>query len=310
MMYKMSRWSSEEDLYILESIKNITDDINYSELISSHNKRFNKIRSEEAYKVRVRKIAKENNISLKSNNHWLEEEKEYIINNIKNNPFNINWMEMSEHLKRSESSIKTMYYELVKPIEHIEYCLSKLDYKDIMNTIESVKNTCSKCKRNIYSNPCIWQGLEYCDECYYNEYNEQIKLNWELVREYSIKTNKNGCNICGKKASFDNSMANRFHYDHINMFNKTDSICKLVREGVNIDIIYNEIDKCQLLCISCHSIVTKVEGMCSFIRIKRQMTKEFNETDDKEKKDKLIEEYSEIYSTFMNKVYAHIKASI
>ena len=112
------------------------------------------------------------------------------------------------------------------------------------------------------------------------------------------------------EATFDNTLANRFHYDHINMFDKSDSICKLVREGTNIEDIYKEIDKCQLLCVSCHSVVTKVELMCGFTRIKRQMTKEFNETEDEEKRNKLISEYSELYNKFMSEAYIYIRCSI
>lgn len=306
----MSRWSLEEDKYILEFIQEVQDDINYQELVASHNRSFNTKRTEDTYKVRVRKIAKENNISLKSNNHWTEEEKDYIINNVQRNPFDINWKEISDHLKRSELSIKTMYNEIVTAKEHMDCCLSNLEEDDIQKIIESNKHSCSICKINMYSNPCIWQGLEYCEECYYNQYNEEVRQLWEKVRAYSIETNKNHCNICNKKAQFDNTIASRFHYDHINMFNKSDSICKMVREGTNIEDIYKEINKCQLLCISCHSVVTKVEIMCGFTRIKRQMTKEFNETEDEEKRDKLISEYSDLYKTFMMQAYKHIKCSI
>lgn len=306
----MSRWSSEEDKYILEYIQEVKDDINYNDLVESHNKKFNTKRTEDTYKVRVRKVAKENNIVLKTNNHWTEEEKDYVINNIQVNPFDINWKEITEHLKRSESSIKAMYNELVSAREHLEYCLQILEEEDIIKLIEINKHICSDCNINIYSNPCIWQGLEYCDECYYNKNNEKVKILWEQVRNYSIKTNKNYCTICNKKATFDNTMSSRFHYDHINMFDKIDAICKLVREGVNIEDIYKEIDKCQLLCVSCHSVVTKVELLCGFTRIKRQMTKEFNETEDKEKRNKLINEYSELYNKFMSEAYNHIRCSV
>jgi hypothetical protein len=217
---------------------------------------------------------------------------------------------MTDHLKRSDISIKSMYNELVSAEEHLESCLLNLECKDIQKVIEANKHICSDCKVNIYSNPCIWQGLEYCDECYYKKNMEEVKVLWEHVREYSVKNNKNYCNICNKTATFDNTMVSRFHYDHINMFNKTESICKMVREGSNIEDIYKEIDKCQLLCVSCHSVVTKVEVMCGFVRIKRQMTKEFSETEEEEKRDKLIGEYSELYKTFMTKAYNYIRSSI
>lgn len=50
--------------------------------------------------------------------------------------------------------------------------------------------------------------------------------------------------------------------------------------------------------------------MCGFTRIKRQMTKEFNETEDEEKRNKLISEYSELYNKFMSEAYIYIRCSI
>jgi hypothetical protein len=74
--------------------------------------------------------------------------------------------------------------------------------------------------------------------------------------------------------------------------------------------IYEEINKCQLLCISCHTVVTKVELQCGFTRVKRHLTKEYNETNDISKKDSLTKEYSKIYNKFMNEAYLIIKQSI
>ncbi len=229
---------------------------------------------------------------------------------VKTDPFNIDWSTIAENIKRSELSVKSMYNDIISAKDHLESCLSTINEDNIIKIIKDNKNTCSVCNINIYSNPCIWQGCEYCDKCYYEKYNEENQKLWSLVREYSIKTNKNKCNICNKIAPYDNSMVSRFHYDHINMFDKTESICKLIREGASIEIIYNEIDKCQLLCISCHSVVTKVEVLCGFTRIKRQLTKEYNETNNEEIKNKLNKEYYELYSNFMNKVYDYIRKSI
>ena len=95
----MSRWSEEEDKYILKFIQEVQDDINYSEIVDLHNNRFNTKRTEDTYKVRIRKIAKDNNISLKSNNHWADDEKDYVVNNIQRNPFKINIEEMTTSKK-------------------------------------------------------------------------------------------------------------------------------------------------------------------------------------------------------------------
>lgn len=61
------------------------------------------------------------------------------------------------------------------------------------------------------------------------------------------------------------------HYDHLNMLNKSESICEMVKTGAPMDDIYREMDKCQLLCISCHKIVTKMEHLCGFVRLKKQI---------------------------------------
>lgn len=255
-------------------------------------------------------MAKENNISLKSNNHWTEDEKTYIINTIQRNPFEINMDEMSKHLNRSESSIKKMYSDLVSAEEHLDCCLLNLDGEDIMRLVNEIKNNCVKCNKNIYSLPCIWRGLKYCDECHYESFNSFITQRWIDVREYSIENNKSSCNICNKKTSFDNTLQSRFHYDHLDMFDKIDSICKMVSNGTDLIDIYQEINKCQLLCISCHTVVTKIEVLCGFNRVKRQITKEYNETNDESIKETLMKKYSKLYSEFMSGVYKQIREII
>lgn len=306
----MSRWSEEEDKYIIELIQETKDEINYSELVTKHNNIFNTNRTDDTYKVRVRKLVKEHNISLKSNNHWTEEEKDYVINSIQRNPFDINMDEITKHLKRSEASIKKMYNDLVSPEDHLNCCLLNLDTDDILKLVDDIRHNCIKCNKKVYAQPCIWDGLEYCDECHYEEYNDLILHRWKYVREYSIKQNKASCNICHKKASFDNSLQSRFHYDHLDMFDKSDSICKMVKNGKSIDDIYKEIDKCQLLCVSCHTVVTKVEMMCGFHRVKRQLTKEYNETNDENVKETLMKKYSKLYNDFMIGAYKQIRVSI
>jgi hypothetical protein len=305
----MARWSEAEDQYILECIQD-KDEFDYAALVEDHNKKFNKQRTEDTYKARLKKVAKENNVVLKTNNHWTEDDKTYVENTIQRNPFDIKWDEMASHLNRSEASIKKMYNDLVSAEDHLEWCLLNLDVEDIAGCMEEHKRACIRCKRNMYSNPCVWQGNEYCDECHYSMFNDIIVERWVKVREYSVEKGKSKCNICNKIASFDNTIGSRFHYDHLDMFDKSDSICKMVKNGTEMDDIYKEISKCQLLCLSCHTVITKVELMCGFTRIKRQITKEYNETNDALTKDALTKKYSELYNSFMMKAYNQIRASI
>lgn len=305
----MSRWSAEEDKCILESIREVRDEINYSELVGFHNETYGTKRTEDTYKVRVRKIAKENDIILKSS-HWTEDERVYIITSIKKNPFGVDMNELSGYLKRSEASVKKMYTELVSPEEHLECCLLHLHTEEIMKLINDIRHTCIKCHKTMYSNPNMWEDLEYCDECYYESFYEQIMQRWIDVREYSVQNNKDRCNICDKVAVFDKYLQSKFHYDHMDMFDKSESICVMVKNGTMMSDIYHEIDKCQLLCVSCHTIVTKVEILCGFNRVKRQVTKEYNETSDGAVRESLMKKYSEKYNEFMSGVYKKIKEII
>ena len=79
------------------------------------------------------------------------------------------------------------------------------------------------------------------------------------------------CAFCNKEKTVKSS----FNYDHLNMFDKLESVGTLVYNGNDIEIIINEVKKCQLLCVDCHSIVTKIEQKLGFTLIKINMKKEF-----------------------------------
>lgn len=303
----MSRWSEEEDKYILEFIQEVDEEINYSELVTSHNKTFNTKRTEIAYKTRLAKIAKENNIILKSNKFWTEKEKETIKLMVQNNPIDIKWEEISKQINRSEDSIKRTYMDCITAKEHINMCINKINNEMISTLISSSKKYCSNCKSVRFTNLCIWKENEYCEACYDVMFKEEVENRWKLANKYSIENNKVECNICNKKAILNNTILSKFHYDHIDMFDKTSSICEMISTGVPIEDIYNEINKCQLLCISCHKMVTKIENQIGFIRFKKQITKDYNDTNDIIQKEELKKEYSKIYNEFMNKVYAILK---
>lgn len=303
----MSRWSVEEDNNIIEVIKLLDDEPNYVELVEYHNKNFNTKRTDIAYKSRVIKLAKENNIELKSKVYWTEKDKEFIISEVNKNQFNIYWEDIGKQLNRSEESVKRMYLSIISAEDHVKSCINSIDHKTILELIETNKNICTHCNCTKFSNMFIWKEKEYCDECYNILFRNELEERWKLVHRYSIDKNKISCNICNKSAIIDNSIAQHFHYDHIDMFDKSSSVCEMVRTGVIITDIYDEIDKCQLLCISCHKIVTKIEHLCGFIRFKRQLVKEYNDSTDVLKKESLISEYSNIYNKFMSKIYEILK---
>ena len=305
----MSRWSSEEDLTILETIQLLSEEPKYGELVEYHNKQFNKTRTEQTYKARVNKIAKDNNIQLTPSIKWSEEDKEYIKSIVKKNPFDIPWSGIGTYLNRSEETVKLRYLEHVSAEEHVGICIDTINDTMIDNLIENTKNCCCLCKCISFCNLSIWKENGYCEECYEKTFGDEIKETWLNIHKYSIERNKTSCNICNKQAVFDNKIISRFHYDHIDMFDKSGSICEMVRTGIMISDIYKEIDKCQLICISCHKIITKIEHQCGFIRFKKQITKDYNESDEIIKEE-IIKKYSLKYNMFMSKVYSLLKVSL
>ena len=56
-----------------------------------------------------------------------------------------------------------------------------------------------------------------------------------------------GCSKCGYKDNPD-----ILHFHHINPQTKIGNISRMVQKNHSMDRIFNEIQKCRLLCITCH----------------------------------------------------------
>ena len=130
----------------------------------------------------------------------------------------------------------------------------------------------------------MWNSKTYCEDCHYELYNTEILERWNKIAEYSYQTGKGCCNICNKKYDFTNQSLCKFNYDHKNMFEKASTIYGMNKQGIDLEEIYKEIDLCQLLCVSCHNIVTSIEQRTGFTRIKINITKEYNKNTIKGKK--------------------------
>ena len=149
----------------------------------------------------------------------------------------------------------------------------------------------------------IWKENIICDICW-SEYCEERDLLWTKIKQYK----EIQCCICG---NIKLKEGERYHYDHINMFNKGNSICSMVNEGNSIDDIYIEIDKCQILCLSCHHMVTDIESNLGFTRIKQILTRKLN--NDEITEEEYIQqkiEIGEIYIKKMHEIYNELKKTI
>jgi hypothetical protein len=108
-----------------------------------------------------------------------------------------------------------------------------------------------------------------------------------------------------KPCSFCGDMTRQKHFDHINMFSKTDSIGLMVEMGKNSDDILEEIKKCQILCIACHKKVTYYEKKYGFIQKKRGLNQQIRlGRDMNDIKMALFKEYSEKMGPFYESMVA------
>ena len=305
----MDSQSTTNRIFYCRIIQDSTDELNYMERVEEHNTRFGKERTEATYKLRAKKIAKEKNLSLKTNSFWTDEEKQELIAQVNAQPLEPDWENICIQMKRTETSVRNMYNDLVSPMTQVLHSTSVIDLCMIEKLMSTMCHTCSMCSKKEYTNPFVWKDKTYCEECYIQQFGGEVEERWKQVHAYSISKGKTSCNLCGKNAVFDNSIGMRFHYDHVDMFDKSISVCEVVRKGRPIIDAYSEIDRCQLACVSCHRLITKIEHQCGFIRLKRQMIREYEEMIDDQKRAELTTEYSKIYSTWMDRIYAVMKAS-
>ena len=167
-----------------------------------------------------------------------------------------------------------------------------------MNTVE-----CFECSKILYDiqkkTNQLWKGTTLCDNCWCKHYEER-ELLWNKIREYKPIL----CCICNVSRD---DIHERFHYDHLNMFEKGDSICSMVHCGESIDNIYKEIDLCQIVCLPCHHLITDIENKIGFTRIKTSLTKKLNndEIDEEEYKNQ-VKHYQIIYKMKMEGIYGQI----
>jgi hypothetical protein len=124
----------------------------------------------------------------------------------------------------------------------------------------------------------------------YNYSSEELSI---LNEKYSQP-----CTFCNKTG--------KMHFDHINMFNKSECVGIMIDKKYHFKDIIDEINKCQLLCIQCHKKVTAHEHKCGFIAKKRLFNKIIRSGGDVEGiKTVLIDQYNEIMGPF----YSQMRAS-
>jgi hypothetical protein len=193
-------------------------------------------------------IQKSEVLKYKIKKYFLSKESE------KDEPFE----SISHQLNISTTQCKLLYKE-IPLIDLLERPISKELLQDVPFT------TCNECNKTIctirYDTVRTWKGKKICDGCF-SKYSDERDQTWMLIEKYKPIQ----CALCFSKK---NHKDERYQFDHFNMFDKETTIYKMVIEGIDINDIYKEIDKCQVLCISCHHIVTHIECKLGFTKLKK-----------------------------------------
>lgn len=172
-----------------------------------------------------------------------------------------------------------------KPARNIEYYLGLLS--------KMGRQACDECGSTIYGNGKKWMGKCVCIGCH-AALRKGVSSEFQAYLDAVYGA---GCTFCGKTDG-------RFHLDHINMFSKEGSICEMLDKGCSETAIRTEIEKCQLLCIQCHAIVTRYEQMAGFHAYKKSLN-----TLKKDKEAYLArqKELSAKYSEIMEVIYPQLR---
>lgn len=228
--------------------------------------------------------------------------KNYILskNCLEDKPIEEHCLELSILLNITHNLCKSLYSEI--PLN--ELLDRQMDINIYLTSIHQLSKKCNECNKKIVyiqtNTHRIWKGNDICDTCWC-KYEDCRKLIWDKIKAYKIVQ----CEIC---RSIQTHHSERYQYDHVNMFNKGNSICSMVNEGVTIAEIYSEIDKCHILCLSCHHIVTDIERKLSFTRIKQTLTKKLNQSEiSEEEYNKQMQYYDKIYEEKMTFIYTELK---
>ena len=211
--------------------------------------------------------------------------------------------ETGEIFNISANSCKILY----KEIDPVEWLNRNMDIENYISIIKSSSQNCFECGKCILqvqdNTQRIWKKNKICDSCWSDHSLERDCL-WEQIKDYKLVQ----CVICN---SIQTKKHERFNYDHVNMFNKNFSICLMVNNGCDIEDIYSEIDKCQIVCLSCHHIITEIEHKLGFTRMKQLLTRKINSGEiSNDEYEATIMVYQELYKKKMDEVYHKLKMSI
>ena len=204
---------------------------------------------------------------------------------------------LSKKLNITMDQCKLLYREIPR------YEWTKRPF-DLRKHMESFPVTsCQECEKQVSIVQCntlhTWKEKKICDTCY-SKHAEEREQMWRQIEQYR----KIECAIC---LSMKQYKEEHYHFDHINMFDKENGIYSMVSDGRNMEDIHKEIDKCQVLCISCHHMVTSIERKTGFFEIKRDYTSAYLKQPENEELNRVLKEN---YHKVMTPIYVEMRQII
>lgn len=236
----------------------------------------------------------------KASNRWTEQQEALLVDMVHNEPIEVDWERIARCLEREETPCKNRYRSLVTPLEEVRIRVSKVSSDDIMALAEQEQSQCSTCSRVFYDAGHVWKDSLECDECYATHNAKRRDLWRQLEGMFSE------CIWCSRKR-VDGAV---LQLDHLNMFDKSDSICAMVRRGESIEKMIEEASKCQVLCASCHALVTALERKLALHRAKNELTRAANAGLDSDEQKQRHTSLAETYTTVMHPMYDILRKTI
>lgn len=316
-MGKKITWTQEESDYLLEIIeKNNHLLLNKIDLVNIFIKKFGEIKKIEQIRDKINKIVETK--KLKIENKLNDYDKDVILNDYEllmtnelkkehiNKKYYCNIVEFKKHVDDNYTEFDIIKNRVDNKIRTIN--AKKLD-DDIKSDIKEEMFICNECKLETFGCKKLWKGNEICDVCHYDEKKVRKRVKKiTKVKKYMKKKNICCCVFCNKKYNFNVAdYDTSFNFDHLNMFDKTLNIGGAVISGMKKRDIIKELDKCQLVCVTCHKFITKYECRLGFTSIKTFIEKKI---DDDKVKDELLTKYKAKYNEEMSKIYTMLRSNL
>jgi hypothetical protein len=117
--------------------------------------------------------------------------------------------------------------------------------------------SCDDCKLRVVGAYRTMYDRILCGLC------RAFHLNLITMKTYDYIMNevKKPCRFCGR-------IDVKKNFDHVNMFEKSDTVGWMIMRGCPEEELIKEVKKCQVLCVDCHRVVTSYERRYKFMEKK------------------------------------------